>query len=91
MCIRNNLNFNVFFDRDATHADWVKAWLATLTELQAFVKEHYTTGVQWNKKVNNGSVFRNLMIYLSSLLLVYSQLIHVCTSKAGMLLVLMYS
>lgn len=39
-----------FKEKDATHAEWVKAWLATLTELQAYVKEYYTTGIQWNKK-----------------------------------------
>lgn len=39
-----------FKEKDATHADWVKAWLATLAELQGFVKAHHTTGIQWNKK-----------------------------------------
>lgn len=36
--------------RDQTHVDWVKAWVETLTELQAFVKQHHTTGLVWAKK-----------------------------------------
>lgn len=39
-----------FKEKDIVHGDWVKAWLATLTELQAYVKEYYTTGIQWNKQ-----------------------------------------
>lgn len=27
----------------------MKAWLGTLSDLQAYVKQHHTTGVQWNK------------------------------------------
>jgi adenylyl cyclase-associated protein len=37
-------------EKDATHVDWVKSWIAVLTELQAFVKQFYTTGLQWNKQ-----------------------------------------
>ena len=29
-------------EKDRTHVDWVKAWLCTLTELQAYVKKYYT-------------------------------------------------
>lgn len=36
--------------RDQAHVDWVKAWVETLTELQAFVKQHHTTGLVWAKK-----------------------------------------
>ena len=32
--------------------DWAKAWIATLTELQDYVKQHHTTGVSWNPKVS---------------------------------------
>lgn len=39
-----------FKEKDATHADWVKAWSQTLTELQAYVKQFHTTGVEWNKQ-----------------------------------------
>ncbi|XP_054266209.1 adenylyl cyclase-associated protein 1-like isoform X1 [Macrosteles quadrilineatus] len=35
--------------KDQTHVDWVKAWVETLTELQAFVKRHHTTGLVWSK------------------------------------------
>ncbi len=37
-------------DKSKTHVEWTKAWLATLTELHAFVKEHHTTGLVWNPK-----------------------------------------
>ena len=36
------------------HVDWTKAWLGTLRELQAYIKDHHTTGVTWNPQVNNG-------------------------------------
>lgn len=39
-----------FKEKDATHAEWVKAWSSTLTELQAYVKLFHTTGVEWNKQ-----------------------------------------
>lgn len=32
------------------HAAWVKAWLATLTELHGYVKQTHTTGLAWNPK-----------------------------------------
>jgi len=37
--------------RDATHAEWVKAWNSTLTQLQGYIKKFHTTGVEWNKQV----------------------------------------
>lgn len=36
-------------EKDKRHVDWVKAWIQTLTELQAFVKQHHTTGLVWKK------------------------------------------
>ena len=30
--------------------EWVKAWVETLAELQAYVREHHTTGLNWNLK-----------------------------------------
>lgn len=33
------------------HVEWTKAWLGTLRELQAYIKEHHTTGVSWNPQV----------------------------------------
>ena len=35
-------------EKDRTHVDWVKAWLCTLTELQAYVKKYFTTGLTWS-------------------------------------------
>lgn len=39
-----------FKEKDKKHSDWAKAWVATLTELQAFVKQHHTTGLVWAGK-----------------------------------------
>ena len=36
--------------RDKTHVEWVKAWVQVLTEMQAYVKQHHTTGLTWNMK-----------------------------------------
>ena len=35
-------------EKDANHVAWVKAWIATLTELQGYVKKNHTTGLVWN-------------------------------------------
>lgn len=35
-------------EKDANHVTWVRQWLGFLTELQAYVKQHHTTGVSWN-------------------------------------------
>jgi len=40
-------------DKCQTHVAWSRAWIETLRNLQAFVKEHHTTGLVWN---NAGSV-----------------------------------
>lgn len=39
-------------EKDATklHSNWVQAWIKTINELQAYVKEHHTTGVSWNPR-----------------------------------------
>jgi len=37
-------------EKDKTHVDWVKAWGEALKELQAYVKQHHTTGLVWNPK-----------------------------------------
>ncbi|XP_048356576.1 adenylyl cyclase-associated protein 1 [Sphaerodactylus townsendi] len=36
-------------DVDKKHVDWVKAYLSIWTELQAYIKEHHTTGLTWSK------------------------------------------
>lgn len=37
-------------DKDRAHADWVRAWLAALADLQAYVKRHHATGLEWNPR-----------------------------------------
>uniref|UniRef100_A0A7N4V5D2 Adenylyl cyclase-associated protein n=1 Tax=Sarcophilus harrisii TaxID=9305 RepID=A0A7N4V5D2_SARHA len=34
---------------DLRHVDWVKSYLNIWTELQAYIKEHHTTGLSWSK------------------------------------------
>ncbi|KAM7138584.1 adenylyl cyclase-associated protein 1 isoform 1-T2 [Macrochelys suwanniensis] len=36
-------------DVDKKHVDWVKAYLSIWAELQAYIKEHHTTGLTWSK------------------------------------------
>ncbi|XP_063699492.1 LOW QUALITY PROTEIN: uncharacterized protein LOC134830061 [Culicoides brevitarsis] len=37
-------------EKDQTHVEWVRAWIQTLTELQAFIKQYHTTGLVWSGK-----------------------------------------
>jgi len=37
-------------EKDSSHAVWVRSWVESLTELQAFVKQFHTTGLVWNPK-----------------------------------------
>jgi len=37
-------------EKDKNHVDWARSWILFLTELQAFVKQHHTTGLTWNNK-----------------------------------------
>ncbi|NXG12131.1 CAP2 protein, partial [Sakesphorus luctuosus] len=34
---------------DTRHVDWVKSYLNIWSELQAYIKEHHTTGLSWSK------------------------------------------
>lgn len=43
-------------EKDKTHVDWVKGWVSTLQELQAYVKKFYTTGLTWNPKGGEATV-----------------------------------
>merc|ERR1719154_227779 len=52
-------------EKDAAHAAWVKAWVATLGELQAFVKAHHTTGLVWNPQGGKAAARGALMSELS--------------------------
>ncbi|XP_053563275.1 adenylyl cyclase-associated protein 1 [Bombina bombina] len=36
-------------DVDKKHVDWVRSYLNIWTELQAYIKEHHTTGLSWKK------------------------------------------
>ncbi|XP_026881256.2 adenylyl cyclase-associated protein 2 [Electrophorus electricus] len=36
-------------DIDPCHAEWVHSYLSIWTELQAFIKQHHTTGLVWSK------------------------------------------
>ncbi|EAT34722.1 AAEL013074-PA [Aedes aegypti] len=45
-------------EKDATHVEWARAWIQTLTELQQYIKQHHTTGLVWagkNKPVVGGA------------------------------------
>lgn len=45
-------------EKDMTHVNWAKAWIQTLNELQAYIKQYHTTGIVWagkSKAVSNGS------------------------------------
>lgn len=37
-----------FKDSAPKQAEWAKAWIATLKDLQAYVKKYHTTGLTWN-------------------------------------------
>ncbi|XP_078038842.1 adenylyl cyclase-associated protein 1 isoform X2 [Augochlora pura] len=36
-------------EKDKVHAEWCKAWVQTLTDLQQYIKQHHTTGLVWAK------------------------------------------
>uniref|UniRef100_A0A6P4EFF4 Adenylyl cyclase-associated protein 1 isoform X3 n=1 Tax=Drosophila rhopaloa TaxID=1041015 RepID=A0A6P4EFF4_DRORH len=37
-------------EKDVTHVEWARAWVQTLTELQAYIKQYHTTGLVWSGK-----------------------------------------
>uniref|UniRef100_A0A8C4XAN9 Cyclase associated actin cytoskeleton regulatory protein 2 n=1 Tax=Erpetoichthys calabaricus TaxID=27687 RepID=A0A8C4XAN9_ERPCA len=39
-------------DSDVRHVEWVRSYLRIWTELQAYIKEHHTTGLVWSKNVS---------------------------------------
>lgn len=41
-------------EKDSTHVEWARAWVQTLTELQAYIKQHHTTGLVWAGKNKAG-------------------------------------
>ncbi|XP_019738788.1 adenylyl cyclase-associated protein 1 isoform X1 [Hippocampus comes] len=36
-------------EKDKTHVEWVRAYLAIWTELQNYIKQYHTTGLSWSK------------------------------------------
>jgi adenylyl cyclase-associated protein len=42
-------------EKDATHVDWVKSWTNLLTNLQAYIKAHHTTGLSWSVLGKSGA------------------------------------
>ncbi|KAH9496610.1 F-actin-capping protein subunit beta [Bulinus truncatus] len=39
-----------FKEKDPNHVEWSRSWIATLTELQGYIKQYHTTGLSWNPK-----------------------------------------
>lgn len=37
-------------EKDAKHVEWARSWVATLTELQKYIKQWHTTGLVWSGK-----------------------------------------
>ncbi|XP_055321729.1 adenylyl cyclase-associated protein 1 [Sitodiplosis mosellana] len=35
-------------EKNATHVEWARSWVSTLTELQKYIKQHHTTGLVWS-------------------------------------------
>ncbi|CAH2050539.1 unnamed protein product, partial [Iphiclides podalirius] len=35
-------------EKDKRHVEWCRAWVQLLTDLQAYVKQHHTTGLVWS-------------------------------------------
>jgi adenylyl cyclase-associated protein len=60
-------------EKSKAHVDWTKAWLQTLFQMQAFVKEYHTTGLVWNAKggdaksiANHGNFFSYVPTFISA-------------------------
>lgn len=49
--------YRLCFYSDARHVDWVKSYLNIWSDLQAYIKEHHTTGLTWSKTVSTLSFF----------------------------------
>lgn len=43
-------------EKNATHVEWARAWVQTLTELQQYIKQNHTTGLVWSGKTAPASV-----------------------------------
>lgn len=42
-------------EKDATHVEWCRSWIQTLTELQQYIKQYHTTGIVWAGKTKASS------------------------------------
>uniref|UniRef100_A0A8C1EJQ5 Adenylyl cyclase-associated protein n=2 Tax=Cyprinus carpio TaxID=7962 RepID=A0A8C1EJQ5_CYPCA len=40
-------------EKDKMHVEWVHAYVSIWTELQAYIKQHHTTGLSWSKTVSH--------------------------------------
>lgn len=49
----SQLEFVWFHTRDDKHVKWVDCLKAALSDLQAYVKAHHTTGLVWSKTVSS--------------------------------------
>lgn len=39
-------------EKDKRHAEWCRAWVQLLSDLQAYVKQHHTTGLVWSGEID---------------------------------------
>ncbi|PWN45959.1 hypothetical protein IE81DRAFT_319809 [Ceraceosorus guamensis] len=44
-------------DADRTHVEWTRSFVALLSALAAYVKEHHTTGLAWNPRGGDAEAF----------------------------------
>uniref|UniRef100_A0A673LEK4 Adenylyl cyclase-associated protein n=1 Tax=Sinocyclocheilus rhinocerous TaxID=307959 RepID=A0A673LEK4_9TELE len=40
-------------EKDKMHVEWVSTYVSIWTELQAYIKQHHTTGLSWSKTVSD--------------------------------------
>ncbi|KAM9824744.1 adenylyl cyclase-associated protein 1 [Neosynchiropus ocellatus] len=38
-----------FKEKDKVHVDWARAYMSIWTDMQAYIKQHHTTGLTWSK------------------------------------------
>lgn len=48
----------IYREKDRIHVDWVHSLNSIYKELQAYIKQHHTTGVSWNPR--GGNLLNNL-------------------------------
>ncbi|GFR64959.1 adenylyl cyclase-associated protein [Elysia marginata] len=41
-----------FKEKEPRHVQWCNGWIQFLKALQAYIKDHHTTGVSWNTQVS---------------------------------------